>query len=182
MTDIITETTDTTASVYQIDTTGRKNGFYRQSIWNSDAKFKLIYDGKLGIQKILRPADVVVEYNYTNDVLDGAYSITRHYSKHIVGDICENIARSRLEGVYKAGVKSGFEREYVFLDGWCLIREAHYNLGKLDGIVRKFDVDGNLMYSATFVGGLRHGPETHFTTDGGIWRANTWVHGRQCGA
>lgn len=177
---VVSETTDTTAVVYLVNSKGHKHGYYRQSLWNAEPKFRIIYDGQTGMRKVLRAPDVVADYNYVNDELDGAYSITRYYLANNFDDAKAPI-RSKLEGNYHAGKKAGFEREYVFSSDQQatgqLIRESHYRDGKLDGYVRKFDVDGNLVYSLHFTDGLKHGTETHFTTDGAIWRINRWIEG-----
>jgi antitoxin component YwqK of YwqJK toxin-antitoxin module len=184
----VSETTDKSAIVYQVDDNGNKNGYYRESIWNSSPKFVLIYDGQMGMQKILRPPDVVVEYYYKNGVLHGAYTITKQYNDFVTDYVHGNIkpgdaplTRSRIEGEYIDGKKSGFEREFAYEHGLDskLVREFHYRDGKLDGYARKFRInDGGLAYSAHFVSGLKHGEETYYDYDGGIKRAFMWSYGR----
>ncbi|QJX72751.1 hypothetical protein F-S17_0485 [Faustovirus] len=186
-TNFVNETTDTSALVYQVDATGRKNGYFRQSIWNAAPKFRIIYDGKTGMQQILRSPDMIIEYYYKDGVLNGAYTITRQSIEicdEINGDM-KPMIRSKIEGNYTDGKKSGFEFEYanstMRLGAYdcCLVREAHYRNGKLDGHVRRFDMRGKLVYSAAFVGGFKHGTETYYTPDGGITRLDSWVYGRK---
>lgn len=177
---VINESTTMSAIAYQVDANGRKSGYYRESIWNALPKFVFFYKGDSGMQQVLRAPDVVAEYTYRDDVLHGRYTITRQLNDDWERDKVRMI-RSRIEGEYVNGKKSGFEREYSYVRSpkGHLTREAHYKDGKLDGYTRRFDANGCLIYSAQFVDGVRNGTETSYTPDGGITRLDTWSKGRK---
>ena len=125
-----------TINVTQIN--GKKQGFWRYFWPNGDLKYEVYYENgeKEGLE---------ISYFDNQDCLE--YSNTYHKGalegpRVMFYPNCS----TRVEEVYKAGVKSGYERN--FDQTGTLLTEAVFDKGELTGSYAHFDKKGNVTFES----------------------------------